>query len=640
MSFRLATYLCCGVLLAGCGTAAGAAGGGSPPAGKFLPALPGHSTVPRLNASQLAAFVSRPIPGRNLYDLTNQLKLRPPRAISKVVRRTSPNYAVGHRDIFWVLSEDKLQYFKMHATIHTVTPHLYIYVQDGLKVDEAAIQHSAAVFEHHTYPTDRALYGSEWTPGVDGDPHLTCLLGDLKASSIAGAFSAEDEYPKVVNPYSNQREMFYINANTLPGQGAFDVTLAHEFQHMIHWHMHPRDNAWLNEGMSMLAQVVNGYGAQTLSDAFPYLQQPDTQLDTWGATDNSTHYGGSLLFMDYLYTRFGRSFIRDMLADRAYTDFALIDDVLRRHHITESADQVFGDWVVANEVNDQSLAGGRYGYHDLPQKASIADTRSVPFSVQSQLAPYAVHYLEIPKIDQQKPFRLQFTAAQTVPLVGLPGTVPFWWSNRGDLIDTRLQRTVDLTHVHQAHLHFRAWYDIENTYDYAYVEASTDGGRTWTTLPGTHTTRTNPTGANFGNGYTGELKAWTNESVNLSRYAGKRIQIRFEYITDDATNFQGFVISKIAIPEIGYHDTFRDWTLQGFAPVATNALPSHWQVRLIEDTAHGHVVRSLPLSAASGSVLIDPGKAQLKKLVIAVFTAAPKTTVKSTYQLSTQAVTG
>lgn len=639
MTVRLTTYLCCGLLLAGCGTVTATT---SAPSGTARPMLNlvARSSVPRLTASQLAAFISQPIPGRNLYQLTNELKLRPPRPIARVIRRTAPNYPVGHHDTFWVLSEDKLQYFKMHATIHTVTPHLYMYVQDGLKVDDAAVQRSAAVFEHHTYPTDRALYGSEWSPGVDGDVHLTCLLGDLKAGGIAGAFSAEDEYPKLVNPYSNQREMFYINANTLPGQGSFDYTLAHEFQHMIHWHVHSRDNAWLNEGMSMLAQVVNGYAAQTLSDAFPYLQQPDTQLDTWGATDNASHYGGSLLFMDYLYSRFGRSFIHDMLADKAFTDFALIDDVLHKHHIAETADQVFSDWAVANQLNDPSLAGGRFAYHDLPQKATIAESRTVPFAIQGHLAPYAVRYLEVQKVDQQQPFRLRFTGPQTVPLVGEPSSTPFWWSNRGDLIDTRLVRTVDLTHLHHnAHLHFQTWYDIENTYDYGYVEASTDGGRTWTTLRGTHTSRTNPTGANFGNGYTGSRSSWTNEVVDLSRYVGHRLQVRFEYITDDATNFQGFVIRNIAIPELHYRDNFRDWSLQGFAPVFNNTLPSHWRVRLIETTASGPRVLNLPLSVLkSGSLVVDPAREQLKKLVIAVLTTAPKTTVKSTYQLAAELV--
>src|SRR5205085_2460109 len=144
----------------------------------------------------------------------------------------------------------------------------------------AQARKASKTFENSIYPRDRHYFGAEWRPGVDGDPHVTCLVADLRSSSAGGFFSAEDEYPRIVNPTSNQREMFDLNsASNLPGDPNFSLTLAHEFQHMIHWHEHPHDNAWLNEGMSMLAEQLNGF--PPINEAQTFLAEPDTQLDTF-----------------------------------------------------------------------------------------------------------------------------------------------------------------------------------------------------------------------------------------------------------------------------------------------------------------------------------------------------------------------
>jgi len=177
-------------------------------------ATPAAQSGPESAVQLMARQVNQAVPGRNLYQLADDLKLRPPRSITRVVRTTSPNYLVGHQDKFYVLSEDQNKYFLMTATIRAETPHLYLYVQNGLSYPLSALQQAVKTFEQHTYPTDRKFFGSEWTPGVDGDPHVVCLLGNLRSANPAGFFSSEDEYPRAVNPWSNQREMFYINSAT------------------------------------------------------------------------------------------------------------------------------------------------------------------------------------------------------------------------------------------------------------------------------------------------------------------------------------------------------------------------------------------------------------------------------------------
>src|SRR5207237_3092571 len=134
----------------------------------------------------------------------------------------------------------------------------------GVRTDAQAIESMATVFENSIYPTDRALFGSEWTPGVDNDPHITVLFSPLRGAG--GSYSAADEYTKAVNPFSNEREMIYIS--TAGGWNGLESTLAHEFQHMIHWHEHPNQDIWLNEGSSVLASALHGYPVQSLGSAF------------------------------------------------------------------------------------------------------------------------------------------------------------------------------------------------------------------------------------------------------------------------------------------------------------------------------------------------------------------------------------
>jgi len=626
MAFRIFWRLLVVLLLVGCSSQASAQ--------RRLPAV-------KNARPSLTQLVTAPIPERDLYALTDELKLRPPRAIPHVIRTTSPNFPVGHQDPFYVLTEDKNHFFDMHATIRAKTPHLYFYVQNGAQVNQAALEKAAYTFEHSTYPTDRSFFGSEWTPGVDGDPHITCLIGDLKSASAAGYYSAEDEYPQLVNKYSNQREMIYLNSTAvLPGDGTFDRTLAHEFQHMIHWHMHPHDNAWLNEGMSMLAEYLNHYPPN--DEARTYLGMPETQLTSWSLDGNVSiaHYGAAYLFLGYLYQRFGRGLIKDMLADRRHTDLALVNAALRKHHVAEPADQIFADWVVANYAPNHTLRGSRGGYALLlPHSVAMTKTAVVPFSYTGAVAPYGAQYIVLDALSKQRPFRLHFRAPSSMPLVGLHTSVPYWWSNRGDMSDTRLSRAVDLRHVQHATLHFSTWYDIEKDYDYGYVEVSRDGGKTWDTLRAADTTAANPNGANYGNAFTSGSKGWRSETLNLTAYVGHVVKLRFEYITDDEYNGQGWAIRHITIPDIGFHDDLTGWSTRGFVPVASNLLPSRWNVQLLAYTAHGLHVSKLPLSAAdTGSVLIDPAKEGLTKLVVVAFTAVPKTTVKTSYTVSASSI--
>ena len=184
-----------------------------------------------------------------------------------------------------------------------------------------------------------------------------------------------------------------------------------------------------------------------------------------------------------------------------------------------------------------------------------------------------------------------------------------WWGNRGDLIDSTLTRELDLTGVSRATLEFRTWFSVEEGWDYAYAEVSTDGGVTWTVLKGGHTSTFNPMGNSFGDGYTGDSGGWLLERIDLSDYAGGKLLLRFEYVTDDAVHLDGFVIDDISVPEGGFFDDAEQpsgWDADGFVRF-DNTLPQEYVVQLILTGADGAAsVRKMELDESRAGRLQVP----------------------------------
>jgi hypothetical protein len=127
------------------------------------------------------------------------------------------------------------------------------------------------------------------------------------------------------------------------------------------------------------------------------------------------------------------------------------------------------------------------------------------------------------------------------------------------------------------------WYDIEEDWDYLYLEASTDG-KIWEILKTPSGTDYNPSGNSYGWGYTGTTGNWIQETVDLSKFAGQKVQIRFEYVTDAAVNGNGLLLDDIRIDAIDYQSDFEaddgGWEAKGFARV-DNVLPQTYRLSLI-----------------------------------------------------------
>ncbi len=521
--------------------------------------------------------------------------------------RNPPRVVADHADpilpgtvkTFWASDVDNNRNFQVEAKLAYATPHVYFWVEQGVEAKTVDIKALVDRFEQKTYPTDREFFGSEWTPGVDGDVHLYILYASGLGNSIAGYYSSNDEYSPQVHKYSNAHEMFYLNADNLDLAGGYaDSTMAHEFQHMIHWYLDRNEESWMNEGFSVLAEVLNGYdvgGADIL-----YAANPDIALTFWPSPPEGRHYGQAFLFLAYFLDRFGEKATQALVADKA-NGLDSVDQALSalgekdpKTGAPLTADDVYRDWAVAMTLQDASVGDGRYVVKTDPGAPKIEPQQAVrtcPAPPETRaVEPYGI---DLVAITCSGDYTLTFdgqTTAKVVPADAHSGDYAFW-SNRGDESDMTLTRAFDLSHVSgSVSADYWLWYDVEKDYDYVYLEGSDDGGQTWKILHTPSGTDENPSGNAYGRGYTGESgggdkPAWIDEHVDLSAYAGKQVMLRFEYVTDAAVNGDGLLLDDFSIPALQYRADFEagddGWKADGFVRLY-NQVPQTYRVVLVE----------------------------------------------------------
>jgi immune inhibitor A len=587
------------------------------------------------------------VPVRDLHDLAIRLRHLPADTPRTVNPGGSPDYAVGTRRLFHVSNVDTDEQFDTYAVLEYKTEHVYMWVEDGVRFDRDDLIAAAELFEEHTYPTDRAFFGSEWSPGVDSDPHLSILHARNLGDSVAGYYSSADEFVSPVRDDSNQMEMFYINIeNVTVNDDFYNGVLAHEFQHMIHWYNDRNEETWMNEGFAELAMYLNDFDVG--GSEWVFAMTPDTQLNSWpeGPGAAGANYGAGYLFTSYFLDRFGSEATQALVA-HSENSFASVEAVLEELGAGLTYEDLFADWIVANLLDDPTLADGRYGYEQIdPPSFDIETTyreSDYPVSESSTVHQHGTDYVEL---RGEQPLAFRFTGSTQIGLVDTTAHSGryFWWSNRGDDSDMMLTRGFDLSDVSEATLEFWTWYDLEEDWDYAYVQISTDAGETWEILNTPSGTPTNPNGNSFGWAYTGrsgggKTAEWIQERVDLSEYAGQEVLIRFEYITDDAVNRPGFVLDDIGIPEIGYFSGLEEdgdgWEAAGFIRHA-NVLPQRWLVQLVLFGPETTVQR-LELNEDQTGEWIIPLDRRTDRAMVSICGLAPVTTEMGSYSYEVEA---
>jgi immune inhibitor A len=522
-------------------------------------------------------------------------------SVPRILAQEAEPIPIGTTQDFWILDTNQNESQSVEARLVYAGKVVYFWVDSSVEVDLSDVERIVTRFEDKTYPIVHSLFGSEWNPGIDGDPHLYILYVKGLGSSVAGLFWPNDEYSPLVHEYSNGHEMFYLSADNISlHSGYVESVLAHEFQHMVHWNVDRNEETWLNEGFSKLVELVLGYE----TGGFDYLYSLDTDkaLTRWPAEPGSAgeHYGQVFLFATYLYDRFGDDFIHAVVSD---SDNGLrgIDRVLAAENILDPksgapihVEDVFLDWAISLALQDPGLEDGRYGLQSytnapMPKFNDVFDR--CPTSAEERTVNQ--FGIDLIKIKCPGDYRLIFTGQESTKVVsGIPHSGDYaFWSNEGDEADMTLTRAFSFEDVSgPIQLGYWTKYKIEEDYDYVYLEVSTDAGETWQILQTPSGTDNDPSGNAFGWGYTGvsgygSQPIWIKERVDLSSYAGQKVLLRFEYITDTAVNTEGFLLDDIDIPAIGYSEDFEEgnggWLAEGFVRLL-NQIPQSYRLAIIE----------------------------------------------------------
>lgn len=522
-------------------------------------------------------------------------------------------YEVGDTRTFWV-SQNQAGNQEITATLAAKTAHGYMWVQrefyipapgdapEGGFVTSSEAELGLEKWEA-IYDINRSYFGIEPNPkspaqnlapglpsnwrDADCDVHVHILNFPIDAGAAggggvgftAGYYSSEHEYPngdgEHESQFSNEAEMFFMNSLHLNvGDDQYAGVLAHEFFHMIQFSNDYNEETWVNEGMADIAAVVNGFGDIVQGHIDAYQENPDQHLFDWtGVVDD---YGQAFLFFDYFFNHYGSPEIEKTDRLEAYglaklltstpadgakgitqviaTREAALKGRLDSYYRKGAFGKVFKDYLVANYLDDPSLARGQFGYANREVKVVGTGTEDAS-PADSTVHPYGADYYEVTGEGT-------FSSKVADPVAVIPATEgqpgpgkKFAWSNRADEMITWLERGADLSKATAPTLTFDYWHQIEVDWDYAYVRVSQDNGATYDFVPtpdcGGQTT--DPNGNNRaaveGGGITGDSEGWKTCSLDLAQWAGGPVLIRFEYDTDQATTEPGYVVDNVQLTD-------------------------------------------------------------------------------------------
>jgi immune inhibitor A len=151
-----------------------------------------------------------------------------------------------------------------------------------------------------------------------------------------------------------------------------------------------------------------------------------------------------------------------------------------------------------------------------------------------------------------------------------------YWSTQGDEIETTMTHAAT-----PGQLTAKVNYQIENGWDYAYLEANVGG--TWTPIATNRSATSNPNSQNQGQGITGSTAGqWVDLTGSLP--AGTT-QVRFRYWTDVAATQSGLRVDNIALngTSIGTAESDEGWAFDGFVTTTGSELQSFFNAYIAEN---------------------------------------------------------
>lgn len=337
-----------------------------------------------------------------------------------------------------------------------------------------------------------------------------------------------------------------------------DSTLVHEYQHLIQSDHDPDEKSWINEGLSVYSERAAGYGMSE-GHVQAFEENPENSLVEWGDQGDINilaDYGAAGLFQLYLSQQYGDSFIKNLARD---PDNGIngVTNTLNEASADRDFYSLYQDFSTALVVDGiEDPIRPPPDRHQFENFTVDVNTTSTDNTTAAWGSSYNTLRGDGPMMEfTANGTDFKSTAWQSVSAPG-DSNDSVLWSNTGNLKDNNAVMEVDLTETDSPELTFETYYDIEQGWDYGFVQISTDGGETWQSLSNANTTSqlaspdsAYPPIAENRPGFTGDTGGkWVTESFDLSEYKGQEVLISFRSMSDWAS--QG---NSSEIPGTGWY---------------------------------------------------------------------------------------
>jgi len=198
-------------------------------------------------------------PAVDRYRLAQELKGMTPEQLAPEIPNEN-KYQINDRLDFIVNKDLAGDNRALPARLRYISGNAYWWTSVTARAEDDQIIAAAQNFEEQIVQINRQIFGRESLPGIDNDPRIHILLVEEPGwGDTLGYFSSIHEYPSSIEPFSNQKDMIFVNLAAVSiGSKVFVGELAYEYNQLVHWHQDPNEDLWLKEAMSKLALFLSG----------------------------------------------------------------------------------------------------------------------------------------------------------------------------------------------------------------------------------------------------------------------------------------------------------------------------------------------------------------------------------------------
>ena len=395
----------------------------------------------------------------------------------------------------------------------------------------------------------------------------------------------------------------------------YEGVFAHEYQHLLHHYTDGNETSWVNEGLSDFTEVITGYAdlskhvdekgyeghtqcylgwvsvAHPDWNPIPRACGPENGLTAWedqGDDEILADYGFAMYFMNYLYSQ---GLDKDFFTSWQHSTLdgiAGLDAALAAAGSSKTFESLLEDELISALIDgyqDNGATGGGAQYENDAAEATIYfsdEANAFPGA-----PPWGADYLD-----------LGDGAALTSVEFNGDGSFEFpdgteWFVDDDDFFtspdvaDGKYGTEVDASMVRSVAGHdgealaFDHYYAMELGWDFGFVQVSTNGGESWTSLACTGTTSDHdPDAFPY---VTSELPGFTGPSpdtadtstigsattpihVTCPALPAGSDYIAFRLITDEASEFDGWHVKNITLggSSLVANGDLTGWTNQDF----------------------------------------------------------------------------